>query len=40
VDGEPLGHLVIRRLDDHEIASEIPAGTEDEARELIARADQ
>ncbi|MFD5226222.1 hypothetical protein ACFWHT_11435 [Microbacterium sp. NPDC058342] len=38
-DGGPLGHLVIRRLDDHAIMAEIPAATEDEARKLIARAE-
>ncbi|GAB3756434.1 hypothetical protein GCM10027591_05660 [Zhihengliuella somnathii] len=36
----PLGHLVIRRLDDHEVIAEIPAGDEDEARRLISDADR
>lgn len=34
-----LGHLVIRRLDDHGIVAAIPATSEDEARDLIARAE-
>lgn len=37
--GGLLGHLVVRRLDDHEVVAEIPVRTEDEARELIARAE-
>lgn len=39
-EGEPLGHLVIRRLDDHEVIAEIPVRTEVEARELIDRAER
>ncbi len=35
----PIGHVVIRRLDDHEVIAEIAAANEDEARELIAQAE-
>ncbi|GAB3619118.1 hypothetical protein GCM10027417_03780 [Glutamicibacter endophyticus] len=35
----PIGHLVIRRLDDHEIVAEVPATSEEEARDLIDRAE-
>ncbi|EWS81376.1 hypothetical protein BF93_17330 [Brachybacterium phenoliresistens] len=35
----PLGHLVIRRLDDHAIVVEHPAATEAEARALLDRAE-
>ncbi|WP_110589276.1 hypothetical protein [Microbacterium suaedae] len=30
-----LGHLIIRRLNDHEVIAEIPATDDDEARRLI-----
>lgn len=36
----PLGHLIIRRLDDHEVIAEIPATDEDEARRLIDSAEE
>ena len=36
---DTLGHVVIRRLDDHEVVAEFPARTEKEARELVARAE-
>ncbi|MHC6177206.1 hypothetical protein [Glutamicibacter sp. X7] len=35
----PIGHLVIRRLDDHEVVAEMPAASEEEARDLIERAE-
>lgn len=35
---EAVGHLIIRRLDDHEIIAEIPAHTEDRARDLLQAA--
>ncbi len=35
----PLGHLVVRRLDDHQIVMEVPASSEREARALLARAE-
>lgn len=38
-DDGVLGHLVIRRLDDHAVIAEIPAASEEEARGLIARAE-
>lgn len=34
-----IGHLVIRLLDDHTVVAEIPATSEAEARDLLARAD-
>lgn len=39
-DEGPLGHLVIRRLDDHEVIVEIPATDEDQARRLIDGAEE
>ncbi|GAA2123613.1 hypothetical protein [Streptomyces synnematoformans] len=35
----PLGHLLIRRLDDHQVVAETPARSEQEARALIAAAE-
>lgn len=35
----PLGHVVVRRLDDHIVVAEVPAMTEEEARSLLARAE-
>lgn len=36
---EPIGHLVIRRLDDREVVAEVPIDSEEHARSLLARAE-